>query len=626
MDKTGARTPHDVLKGYFGYDSFRPYQEEIINDLLDGNDVFTVMHTGSGKSLCYQVPAVLLPGTCVVVSPLIALMQDQVESMRQVGIQAGFLNSMLLPQDAFEIEQAARNGGLDLLYVAPERLMTEGFLAFLKTIKICLFAIDEAHCVSQWGHDFRPEYLQLGVLSGMFPDVPRIALTATADEFTRKDIIEKLNLEKARHFLSGLDRPNISYTVDVKNNEKKQLLNFIRDRHPGESGIVYCTTRNKTEEIAGFLRENDVPAYVYHAGLDRDTRLRHQNIFLQNDGAVMVATIAFGMGINKPDIRYIAHLNRPKTLENYYQETGRAGRDGEPAEAWMIYGLQDVAVLQQMIDASRGEEEFKRIQYRKMDAMLGYCESGHCRRQVLLAYFGERLDGPCGNCDICIKGIETVDGTLAAQKALSCSFRTGQRFGVNYLIDVLLGKPAERIRNFGHDRLSVYGIGKELSAAEWRSVFRQLVAARFLKVDMENKGGLRLTSKCRPVLTGKEKFLLRKYRVADARPRESGKRAASGPGAAARSSGPHVCHEELFERLKTARYELARKQSLPAYVIFHNSTLAGFATFLPDSLAGMRSITGVGETKLEKYGEVFLEIIREYKREKDLAVLQRGED
>lgn len=618
MDKTDARTPHGVLKKYFGYDSFRPYQEEIIDSLLGGNDVFTVMHTGSGKSLCYQVPAVVLPGVCVVVSPLIALMQDQVESMRQVGIRAGFLNSLLLPRDAFKIERAAVNGDLDLLYVAPERLVTKGFLSFLETIRVCLFAIDEAHCVSQWGHDFRPEYLQLGVLSEMFPDVPRIALTATADEYTQKDIIEKLHLEEARRFLSGLDRPNISYTVDVKNNEKKQLLGFIRDRHPGESGIVYCTTRNKTEEIADFLRGKDVPAYAYHAGLDRDTRLRHQDMFLQNDGVVMVATIAFGMGINKPDIRYIAHLNLPRTLENYYQETGRAGRDGEPAEAWMIYGLQDLAVLQQMIDGSRGEEEFKRIQYRKMEAMLGYCESGHCRRQVLLGYFGEKLDGPCGNCDVCIKGVETVDGTLAARMALSCAFRTGQRFGVNYLIDVLLGRSNERIKGFGHDGLSVHGIGKELSASEWKSVFRQLVAARFLKVDLENKGGLRLTAHCRPVLTGKETFLLRKDRVTEVKPREPGKRLAGASGIADRSSGPHMYHEELFERLKTARYELARKQSLPAYVIFHNRTLTGFATFLPDSLAQMRNITGVGETKLERYGELFLDIIREYKRENNL--------
>lgn len=614
---TDVLTPHDVLKKYFGYDNFRLYQEEIINNILAGSDIFTVMHTGSGKSLCYQIPAILLPGTCLVISPLIALMQDQVDSVRQLGIKAAFLNSMLLAEDAREIELSAINGDLDLLYVAPERLMTDGFLTLLTTLKISLFAIDEAHCVSQWGHDFRPEYLRLGILSEMFPDIPRIALTATADEFTRKDIIEKLHLENARYFLSGLDRPNISYTVESKKNEKSQLLSLIRDRHPGESGIVYCTTRNKTEEIAEFLRKNEIPAYSYHAGLDKNTRVRHQNIFLQGDGIVIVATIAFGMGINKPDIRYIAHLNLPKTLENYYQETGRAGRDGEPAEAFMIYGLQDVAVLQQMIDASEGAEEFKRIQYRKMDAMLGYCESGHCRRQVLLGYFGEKLEAPCGNCDICINGIETIDGTLIAQKALSCAYRTGQMFGMNYLIDVLLGRSIERIRNFGHDQLSVYGIGKELSASEWRSVFRQLVAARFLKVDMANKGGLRLTSQCRPVLTGKEQFLLRKERVVHVKRRDS-KRGPIGRQGMDRSSAAGICHEELFERLKTARYELARKQSLPAYVIFHNSTLAGFATLLPDSLKEMNNIIGVGQKKLEQYGKIFLEIIREYKQENNL--------
>ncbi|MBP1747579.1 MAG: ATP-dependent helicase RecQ [Deltaproteobacteria bacterium] len=618
MDITDFHTPHDILKNYFGYDSFRTHQEEIINNLLAGHDVFTVMHTGSGKSICYQIPAVIQTGTCIVISPLIALMQDQVDSVRQLGIKAGFLNSMLLSGEAFEVERSVRNGDLDLLYVAPERLMTDGFLSFLKEIKVSLFAIDEAHCVSQWGHDFRPEYLELGVLSEMFPNIPRIALTATADEFTRKDIIEKLHLEKARHFISGLDRPNITYRVEAKNNEKTQLFSFIRDRHAGESGIVYCMTRNKTEEIAEFLRSKNIPAFAYHAGLDKNIRLKHQKTFLQNDGIVMVATIAFGMGINKPDIRYIAHLNLPKTLENYYQETGRAGRDGEPAEAWMIYGMQDVVVLQRMIDDSQGEEEFKRIQYRKMDAMLGYCESGHCRRQVLLGYFGEKLDKPCGNCDICINGIETVDGTLIAQKALSCAYRTGQVFGVNYLIDVLLGKSIERIRNFGHDKLSVYGIGKELSALEWKSVFRQLVAARFLKADMGNKGGLRLTSKCRPVLTGSEQFFLRKVRVIKLRTGDPGKKSIERPGYVSQLSDQNTYHEELFERLKSVRSELARKQSLPAYVIFNNRTLTEFATSLPDSLEEMENIHGVGQRKLEQYGEIFREIIREYKRDNDL--------
>ncbi|MHB8109880.1 MAG: DNA helicase RecQ [Syntrophorhabdaceae bacterium] len=610
MEINDLRTPHDVLKKYFGYDSFRPHQEDIINHVLAGRDVLSVMHTGSGKSLCYQIPAVILPGTCVVISPLIALMQDQVDSVRQLGIKAGFLNSMLLPEEAHDVERAAINGNLDLLYVAPERMMTEGFLTLLKKINVSLFAIDEAHCVSQWGHDFRPEYLQLGVLSEMFPDVPRIALTATADEYTRKDIIEKLCLERSRHFLSGLDRPNIKYRVELRDNEKIQLLNFIRNEHMGESGIVYCMTRKKTEEIVKFLREHSIPSFPYHAGLDRNTRMKHQKLFLQNDETVMVATIAFGMGINKPDIRYVAHLNLPKTLENYYQETGRAGRDGEPAEAWMIYGMQDVVMLQRMIDDSPGNDEFKKIQYRKMDAMLGYCESGRCRRQTLLDYFSERLDKPCGNCDICIDGAETVDGTLIARKALSCAYRTGQIFGVNYLIDVLMGKSTERIRDFGHDQLSVYGIGKELSAREWKSAFRQLVAARFLRVDMANRGGLRLTSRCKPVLSGNEKFFVRKEEAI--KPGRH-KKMVSGPPSRNDGQSPPAYDSELFEKLKTTRYELAKKQSLPAYIIFHNNTLMEFAAVLPDTLEEMESIRGVGQKKLELYGEVFLKIIKEYK-------------
>lgn len=617
MERTDFTALHDTLKTYFGYDRFRPYQEEIIQSVLSGRDVFALMPTGSGKSICYQVPSLMCPGTCIVISPLIALMQDQVDAVRQLGINAGFLNSTLAGHEAHSVQQAAVNGALDLLYVAPERLMTEPFLKMLKNMKICLFAIDEVHCVSQWGHDFRPEYLRVGELHEIFPDIPRIALTATADEFTRRDIIEKLHFENAEHFISGLDRPNITYRVEVKNKEKVQLLNFLKQEHPGESGIVYCMTRKKTEEIAEFLRGNDIPALPYHAGLARDERVQNQEAFLRNDGMIMAATIAFGMGINKPDIRFVVHLNLPKTLENYYQETGRAGRDGEPADAFMVYDTADIVMLQQMIDDSQGSEEYKTIQYRKMEAMLGYCESGRCRREVLLAYFGEKLHEPCGSCDVCINGIETIDGTVTVQKALSCAFRTGQRFGVNYLIDVLLGKSIERIRSFGHDRLSVYGIGKELSAAEWKSVFRQLVAARFLKVDMGNKGGLRLTSRCRPVLTGKEEFLLRKDRAVNTASRASGKEAGAS-GIPDALSGPHIYHAELFERLKKARYELARRHSLPAYIVFHNSTLTEFATHMPDSLPEMRNMTGVGEAKLVKYGEIFLDVIREYKRENGL--------
>ena len=450
------------------------------------------MPTGSGKSICYQIPAMILPGVCVVVSPLIALMQDQVDGVRQLGVRAGFLNSTQNYQEASVIERKMLSGELDLVYVAPERLVTEGFMRLLNQAKISLFAIDEAHCVSQWGHDFRPEYLGLSILSEQFPQVPRIALTATADGITRKEIVEKLHLEKAEQFISSFDRPNIHYRVEVKQKEKHQLLEFLQSEHRGDSGIVYCMTRKKVEEIAKFLSDKGLPALPYHAGLDRDTRLKNQRQFFREDGVIMVATIAFGMGIDKPDVRFVAHLNLPKTLESYYQETGRAGRDGEKADAWMIYSLADVIVLRQMLEASEGDEQFKWIQRSKMEAMLGYCETTKCRRQVLLNYFGEERAESCGNCDICEGSIETWDGTLVAQKALSCVYRTGQMFGSAYLIDVLLGKDHARIKDFRHDKVSTFGIGKELTETEWKSVFRQLVAAGMLSVDIGGKGSLKL--------------------------------------------------------------------------------------------------------------------------------------
>jgi ATP-dependent DNA helicase RecQ len=611
--------PYQVLRKYFGYEGFRVHQEEIVNHLIGGGDAFVLMPTGSGKSLCYQVPAVILPGLCVVISPLIALMQDQVDAVRELGIRAGFLNSSLDTSEARKVEVQVAGGELDLLYVAPERLVTDGFMRLLSRSKICLFAIDEAHCVSQWGHDFRPEYLELTILADMFPRVPRIALTATADEITRREIINRLRLQKARHFLSSFDRPNIRYRVELKEHEKTQLLDFIEDFHPHESGIVYCMTRNKVEEIAEFLTEKGVPALPYHAGLDRAVRLANQRKFLRDDDLIMVATIAFGMGIDKPDIRFVAHLNIPKTLESYYQETGRSGRDGEAADAWMLYSLADVVLLSRMIEGSQGAEQFKSIQHRKMEAMLGYCETTRCRRQVLLGYFGEEHAGHCANCDTCHGKVETWDGTHVAQQALSCVFRTGQRFGASYLIDVLLGKETERIHGFGHDRVSTFGIGRELTEVQWKSVFRQLVAAGMLVSSLESKGGLKLAARSRPVLRGEETFQLRKDMAPAAKKRDK-KSAGIQRNLRMRgiSGDMEDIRADLWEDLRSLRAGIARQHSLPAYVVFHDSTLKEIARRLPDSLEEMGRISGIGQKKLYLYGESFLEAIALYKKKHHL--------
>ncbi len=591
----------DLLRAVFGYASFRPHQADIVRHLIGGGDALVIMPTGGGKSLCYQLPALAREGTGIVVSPLIALMQDQVAALKQLGVKAEFLNSSLTLEAARRVESDLLAGHLDLLYVAPERLLTERFLDQLSRIRPGLFAIDEAHCVSQWGHDFRPEYVQLSILHERFPDVPRIALTATADAPTRKEIAQRLQLEDARHFVTGFDRPNIRYQVRVdEGGAREQLLRFIEEHHAGQAGIVYCLSRKKVDEVAAWLTAKGLTALPYHAGMDAAARKQNQTRFLNEDGIVMVATIAFGMGIDKPDVRFVAHLSLPKSLEAYYQETGRAGRDGEPAEAWMRYSLADVILLRQMVDNSEADEAHKRLERRKLDAMLGYCELTSCRRQSLLSYFGDELPEPCGNCDNCLEPQQTWDATEAARKALSCVHRTGQRFGVNYLIDVLLGRDDERMRRFGHDTITTFGIGTELAEKEWRAVFRQLVARGYLSVDAEGHGGLALDESCRPLLKGEASLRLGRQHL-EAK-RKSRKAKAGRPAA-------QVAGDPLFEALRAKRRELAQAQGVPPYVVFADKTLAAMVAERPQSLAEFARLSGVGEAKLERYGEVFLAVI-----------------
>ncbi|MGY1530470.1 DNA helicase RecQ [Luteimonas sp. A649] len=601
---------HRILHEVFGHETFRGEQAAIIEHVAGGGDALVLMPTGGGKSLCYQVPALLREGTAVVVSPLIALMQDQVESLRQLGVRAAFLNSTLDGAEAAAIERELREGSLDLLYVAPERLLTPRFMSLLDASRIALFAIDEAHCVSQWGHDFRREYRELTVLHERWPQVPRIALTATADPPTQREIAERLQLEGARRFTSSFDRPNIRYTVVNKDNGRRQLLDFI-EGHRGEAGIVYCLSRNKVEKTAAMLQEAGVDALPYHAGLDASVRAANQRRFLLEDGVVVVATIAFGMGIDKPDVRFVAHMDLPKSIEGYYQETGRAGRDGDPAEAWMCQGLGDVVMLRQMIDQSESGDERKRLEHRKLDALVGYCESTRCRRQVLLACFGEDYAAkgagePCGNCDNCLQPPETWDATVAAQKALSCVYRTGQRFGAAHLIDVLRGSESERIRQFGHDGISTYGIGTELDARSWRGVFRQLVAAGLLDVDSEGYGGLRLTADSREVLQGQREVLLRKEAP---RARARGKERTRDGRAALPPDLPAEA-QPLFEALRELRTRLAREQSVPPYVIFHDATLREIAALRPETEEELSGVGGIGAGKLERYGGLVLETVR----------------
>jgi ATP-dependent DNA helicase RecQ len=590
-----------LLNEVFGYASFRGQQAEIIDHVAAGGDALVLMPTGSGKSLCYQIPALMREGVALVVSPLIALMQDQVAALAELGVRAAFLNSTLSRAEAGEIERRVRRGELDLVYVAPERLLTSRCLELLAACRLALIAIDEAHCVSQWGHDFRAEYLQLSVLRERFPGVPRIALTATADELTRTEILQQLALGDARVFISSFDRPNIRYRIVEKDDARGQLVEFIRGEHAGEAGIVYCLSRRKAEETAAFLESKRIAALAYHAGMEAETRRGHQERFQREDGLVMVATIAFGMGIDKPDVRFVAHLDLPKSVEGYYQETGRAGRDGLPADAWMAYGLQDVVQLRRMIDASEAGESQKRIQAAKLDAMLGLCESAECRRVRLLAYFGEAI-APCGNCDICLDPPATFDGTLAAQQLLSCVYRTGQRFGAMHVIDVLRGAATDKAAQYGHEQLSTFGLGAERSAREWRAIARQCIALGLLAIDHEAYGALRLTADSRAVLKGERPVTLRAWREA----KRSRRRAAAA--AAADLSGEA---QALFERLRAWRVEAARRHGVPAYVIFHDATLREVARARPLSLDALRGISGVGAKKLQAYGADIISLVEE---------------
>lgn len=603
LDNSTADRGRAILSRVFGYAGFRGEQQEIIEHVASGGDAFVLMPTGGGKSLCYQIPAMLRKGIGVVVSPLIALMQDQVTALKELGVRAEMLNSSLTASQSMDVKRKLRQGGLDLLYVAPERLVLDSMLEMLSESEIALFAIDEAHCVSQWGHDFREEYLALSILHERFPDVPRIALTATADDPTRREIIERLSLGSARTFVASFDRPNIRYRIVIKDNPKKQLLAFLDNEHDGDSGIVYCLSRKKTEEVAGWLRDAGKDALPYHAGLSAGVRQRNQERFLREDGVIIVATIAFGMGIDKPDVRFVAHLDLPKSIEAYYQETGRAGRDGLASDAWMAYGMADVAIHRGLIDSSGADDTHKRLEHRKLNTLLGLCETTACRRKVLLSYFGDELASPCGNCDTCLHPVETWDGTIAAKKAIYIAKQTGERFGTGYLIDVMLGKKLERITRLGHDRLTAFGKGAELSEREWSSVFRQLVSMGYLSVDMERYGSIRLTPESSSVLKGDAAISFRKdYPVREKKDKAAKVKAASKL-VDSKSIG-------VFEALRAKRMELAREMGVPPYVIFHDSTLKAMAEARPESLDEMSEISGVGEHKLEKYGAIFLEVLR----------------
>jgi len=599
-----TNSPEQVLKAVFGYEQFRGPQRAIIDELMVGRHALVLMPTGGGKSLCYQIPSLLRQGVGIVVSPLIALMQDQVDALGELGVRAAFLNSSQSFDESLRVERALRHGELDLLYIAPERLLTQRCLEMLDGVQIALFAIDEAHCVSQWGHDFRPEYIRLSVLHERYPDVPRIALTATADGQTRSEIIERLQLAQAQQFISSFDRPNIRYQIVEKENVRRQLLDFITTEHAGEAGIVYCLSRKKVEETAEFLRENDIRALAYHAGMDTTTRSQHQSRFLREDGIIMVATIAFGMGIDKPDVRFVAHLDLPRSIEGYYQETGRAGRDGLPADAWMAYGLQDVVQQRRMIEESEADMTFKRMQSARLDAMLGLCETLGCRRVRLLAYFDQASEA-CGNCDTCLNPPVSFDATEATQKLLSTIYRVGQRFGAVHVLEVLRGSDSEKVRQWRHHELSTFGIGSDKSEAEWRAILRQTFALGLVEIDHDNYGSLRLPEAARAVLRGERQVAMRLYQKPVRQKRAP---VRSGSYTEAGLSAPH---QQLFEKLRWWRMETARSHNLPAYVIFHDNTLREIARAGPVTLDDLRLVSGVGEKKLESYGAQIIGLVRE---------------
>ncbi len=593
-----------VLQTVFGYPQFRDSQAEIVNHVATGGDALVLMPTGGGKSLCYQIPSLLRDGVGVVVSPLIALMQDQVDALAELGVRAAFLNSTQTFEESSRIERLLRTGELDLVYVAPERLLTPRCMDLLQASKIALFAIDEAHCVSQWGHDFRPEYIKLSVLHECFPDVPRIALTATADAQTRAEIALRLQLGEARHFVSSFDRPNIRYQIVEKGSGRKQLIDFIEGEHKGDAGIVYCLSRRKVEETADFLNTQGINALPYHAGMDYAQRSKNQSRFLREDGIVMVATIAFGMGIDKPDVRFVAHLDLPKSIEGYYQETGRAGRDGAPASAWMAYGLQDVVLQRRMIDESDADDSFKRVLGVKLDAMLGLCETLSCRRMHLLDYFGQ-ASGPCGNCDTCLTPPVSFDATVPVQKLLSAIYRVDQRFAAGHVIDVLRGIETERVKQWRHDQLSTFGIGQDISEAEWRAILRQVIALGLVSVDYEVYNSLKLTDAAKPVLRGGEQIQLRRYQ----KPVKARREASKPKGYAEAELSPR--DQIIFDKLRWWRVETARSHNLPAYVIFVDATLREIAKAKPASLEQLRGVSGVGERKLASYGDEIVALITE---------------